>query len=81
MIESVTILGSTGSVGRQTLDVVRSLNLRVVALAAGSDVQRLAQQCREFRPKLAVMATEESAMELHKLVADPKWRLPGARKA
>ena len=75
MIESVTILGSTGSVGRQTLDVVRSLNLRVVALAAGSDVQRLAQQCREFRPKLAVMATEESAMELHKLVADPQMEI------
>jgi len=75
MIESVTILGSTGSVGRQTLDIVKSLNLRVSALTAGSDVQRLAQQCREFRPKLAVMATEESAMELHKLVADPEMEI------
>ena len=75
MVQCVSVLGSTGSVGRQTLDVVRSLNLRVVALAAGSDVQRLAQQCREFRPKLAVMATEESAMELHKLVADPQMEI------
>ena len=72
MIERVTVLGSTGSVGRQTLDVVRSLNLRVTALAAGSDVQRLAQQCREFRPKLAVMATEAAAMELYRLVGDPQ---------
>lgn len=71
MISSVSVLGSTGSVGRQTLDIVKHLNLKVIALTAGSDVERLAQQCREFHPKLAVMATEEAATELFHRVGDP----------
>ena len=64
MVSSVSILGSTGSVGRQTLDIVRHLGLSVTALTAGSGIERMVQQCREFRPKLAVMATEAAAMEL-----------------
>ncbi len=75
MVKCVSVLGSTGSVGRQTLDIVRHLNIKVVALTAGTGVERLAQQCREFRPKLAVMATEEAAMELYRRVGDPSLEI------
>ena len=70
MVKSVSILGSTGSIGRQTLDIVAHLGISVAALTAGTSVERMAQQCRQFRPKLAVMATEQAANELAALVAD-----------
>lgn len=70
MTDYLTILGSTGSIGRQTLDVVRQLSVRVVALTAGTNVERMAQQCREFHPELAVMATEAAARELKAALAD-----------
>ena len=66
----MSVLGSTGSVGRQTLDIVEHLQLPVAALTAGSNVQRMAEQCRKFRPALAVMATRESAEALQKELAD-----------
>jgi len=61
MVTCVSILGSTGSIGRQSLDIVKHLDIPVAALTAGTSVERMAQQCREFRPMLAVMATEEAA--------------------
>ena len=65
MVKCVSILGSTGSIGRQSLDIIsRMEGVRVAALTAGSNVERMAQQCREFRPMLAVMATEAAAREL-----------------
>lgn len=64
MTKCVSILGSTGSIGRQSLEVVRRLGLRVAALTAGSNVELMERQCREFEPKLAVMATEEAAQAL-----------------
>ncbi|MBE6958686.1 MAG: 1-deoxy-D-xylulose-5-phosphate reductoisomerase [Ruminococcaceae bacterium] len=64
MIKSVSILGSTGSIGRQSLDVIRHMDVQVVALTAGTNVERMAQQCQEFSPRLAVMATEETAAAL-----------------
>ena len=70
MINCVSILGSTGSIGRQTLDIVEHLGVSVGALTAGTSVERMAQQCRRFRPALAVMATEEAALELKKEIAD-----------
>ena len=70
MVNCVSVLGSTGSVGRQTLDIVEHLQLPVAALTAGSNVQRMAEQCRKFRPALAVMATRESAEALQKELAD-----------
>ena len=70
MVQSVSILGSTGSIGRQTLDIVRHLDIRVVALTAGSSVERMAEQCREFRPELAVMATEDAALQLRNAIQD-----------
>lgn len=70
MVQSVSILGSTGSIGRQTLDIVRHLDIRVVALTAGSSVERMAEQCREFRPELAVMATEDAALQLRNAIQE-----------
>ena len=71
MVKCVSILGSTGSIGRQSLDVIRSLEgIRVAALTAGSSVEMMAQQCREFLPELAVMATEEAAAKLKEEISD-----------
>ena len=65
MMKSVSILGSTGSIGRQSLDIIsRMAGVKVAALTAGSSVEMMARQCREFRPALAVMATEEAANAL-----------------
>ena len=66
----MSVLGSTGSIGRQTLDVANRLGLSVCALTAGSHVDRMAEQCRAFRPKLAVMATQELAEQLAQRLAD-----------
>lgn len=70
MVKCVSILGSTGSIGRQSLDIVKHLGLKVAALTAGTQVERMAQQCREFQPELAVMATEEAAQALLKEISD-----------
>lgn len=64
MMNTISILGSTGSIGRQTLDVAEQLGLRVVALTANSNVERMEAQCRKFRPRLAVMTEEAAAKEL-----------------
>lgn len=64
MTKTLSILGSTGSIGRQTLDVVRHLPIRVLALTAGTNVDRMAEQIDEFRPVLVSMATEEAAEAL-----------------
>lgn len=70
MVQCVSILGSTGSIGRQTLDIVDNLHIPVAALTAGSNAERMAQQCRTYRPKLAVMATKEAAEALQSMIAD-----------
>ena len=64
MTNCLSILGSTGSIGRQTLDVVSHLPVRVGALAAGQNIALLAQQCRTFRPQLAVTADAGGAQAL-----------------
>ena len=70
MVQSVSILGSTGSIGRQSLDIISRLPVKVAALTAGSSAERMAQQCRQFRPELAVMATQEAAEQLSTMIAD-----------
>ena len=70
MVKCVSILGSTGSIGRQTLDIVEHLGVPVGALTAGTSVERMADQCRRFRPQLAVMGTEEAALALKKEISD-----------
>ena len=70
MVACVSILGSTGSIGRQTLDIIDNLKIPVAALTAGTNVERMARQCRAYRPQLAVMATEEAARELQSAISD-----------
>ena len=70
MVKCVSILGSTGSIGRQTLDVIDNLSISVAALTAGTNVERMAQQCRKYRPRLAVMATEAAAAALRDELRD-----------
>ncbi|MBK1644376.1 1-deoxy-D-xylulose-5-phosphate reductoisomerase [Thiocapsa imhoffii] len=68
----VTVLGSTGSVGVSTLDVLsrHSEQFRVVALSAHRDSARMAEQCRRYRPLVAVMVDEEAARDLRERLAD-----------
>lgn len=75
MVNCVSILGSTGSIGRQSLDIIQHLGIRVAALTAGSSVERMAQQCRDFRPELAVMATEDGANQLAERISDLPVRI------
>ena len=70
MIKCVSILGSTGSIGRQSLDIIDHLQIPVAALTAGTNVERMVQQCRKYRPRLAVMATQSAAEALAAAVAD-----------
>ena len=70
-MKRIGILGSTGSIGTQTLDVVRNNpELKVTALAAGTNVIDIEKQIREFKPKLAVMWSETAAKDLKDRVAD-----------
>ena len=76
MIKNVSILGSTGSIGRQSLDIIsRMEGVKVCALTAGSSVELMARQCREFKPELAVMATEQAAEELKAALSDLNIRI------
>lgn len=70
-MKKIAILGSTGSIGTQTLDVVRahSDELEVVALAAGSNKERLKEQIREFHPELVSLSDEKKAQELKEELA------------
>lgn len=70
-MKKIGILGSTGSIGTQTLEIVRSnSDLQVTALAAGSNVSLMEKQIREFKPALAVMWSEDAAEDLKSRVAD-----------
>ena len=64
MSKSISVLGSTGSIGRQTLQVAEELRLRVAALTAGRQIDLLEQQARQFRPCLAAVYEESAAREL-----------------
>ena len=75
MIKCVSVLGSTGSIGRQSLDIISRMDVRIAALTAGTSVERMAEQCRQFRPELAVMATKESAEQLYEQIKDLDIRI------
>lgn len=68
--QPISVLGSTGSIGRQTLNVAKSLGIPVAALTCGTNVDRMEAQCRCFRPQLAVMATEALAEDLRHRLRD-----------
>ena len=70
MKNAITLLGSTGSIGRQTLDVCRQMEIPVAALAAHHSVDLLEKQIREFHPALAVLYDIDAAMELARRVSD-----------
>ena len=70
-MKKIAVLGSTGSIGTQTLEIVRTnKDIRVTALAAGSNIELLEAQIREFSPKLAAVWDEEKAAELKSRVRD-----------
>ena len=71
-MKKIALLGSTGSIGTQTLDVVRHYkdDFQVTALAASSNITRLEEQIREFKPKMAVVFNEDKAVELKQKIQD-----------
>ena len=70
-MKNIAILGSTGSIGTQTLDVARkNEDIRVVAVSAGKSVEKLEEQIREFHPLLAAVWDEEAARDLKTRIAD-----------
>ena len=81
MTKTITILGSTGSIGRQTLSVADELGLRVAALTAERNVDLMEAQCRKYRPKLAVLADEAAAEELKVRLADMNIRVLAGAEA
>ena len=76
-MKKIVLLGSTGSIGTQTLEVVSAYSdrLSVLALAAGSNVEKMEQQIREYKPAYAVMWTEEAAKELRERVKDTEVKV------
>lgn len=75
-MKKIGILGSTGSIGTQTLEIARNnKDIQVVALAAGSSVQKLEEQIREFSPRIAVMWSSKAAEELRVKVADTDTKI------
>ncbi|HHY65289.1 MAG TPA: 1-deoxy-D-xylulose-5-phosphate reductoisomerase [Clostridiaceae bacterium] len=70
MVKGLSILGSTGSIGTQALDVCRNLDIKVVALAANSNVRVMEEQVRQFRPEVAALFDEKAAASLKTAVRD-----------
>ena len=74
----IAILGSTGSIGTQTLDIVRkNKDVQVLGLAAGRNISMLEEQIREFSPRLAAVGDEEKAAELRERVKDTDCKVVG----
>ena len=70
-MKKIAVMGSTGSIGTQTLEIVRSnADLQVAALAAGRNFRKMEEQVREFSPRLAVMWDKEAARELRERIRD-----------
>ena len=63
MMQNIAILGSTGSIGRQTVAAAKRLNIRVAALTANRSTELLEQQARELRPELVAVCDETAARE------------------
>ena len=78
MSKTISILGSTGSIGRQTLDVAEQMGLRVAALTAHASVERMEEQARQLRPRLAVLTDEAAAKDLAVRLADTDTKVIGS---
>ncbi|MDE7288323.1 MAG: 1-deoxy-D-xylulose-5-phosphate reductoisomerase [Oscillospiraceae bacterium] len=70
MMKTISLIGSTGSIGMQTLDVCRKHNIKVAALAANSSVKLLEEQAREFKPKLVCVYEEKLYSDLRDRLSD-----------
>lgn len=75
MSRKVAVLGSTGSIGRQSLDVIAACGMEAVSLAANSSAKRMEEQARQFRPSIAALADEKAAAELRVRLADTNVRV------
>ena len=75
MVNSLSILGSTGSIGTQTLDVADKLNLKVSVLTASTNIKLLEEQVRKYKPELAVVFNEEKAKEFKDNIKDTNTRV------
>lgn len=80
-ISTVTVLGSTGSIGRQTMEVVRGLGLRVCGISGGKNVALLEQQIRAFSPAVCAVADEAAARDLRVRVQDLSTRVEAGAQA
>ena len=72
---TISLMGSTGSIGRQSLDVIAACGMRVAALTANNNVELMEQQVRQFKPTLAVMMEEKAAADLKLRIADTGVRV------
>ena len=77
MSKRITVLGSTGSIGRQSLDVISSCGMSVAALTANSNVERMEQQARQFKPELVTLVDEKAAADLRVRLADTNVKVAG----
>lgn len=75
MSNCISLLGSTGSIGRQSLEVIAACGMTVASLTANRDVARMEAQCRQFRPRLAVMMDPAAAADLRTRLADTSIRV------
>ncbi|MEE0873717.1 MAG: 1-deoxy-D-xylulose-5-phosphate reductoisomerase, partial [Ruminococcus sp.] len=75
MIKNISILGSTGSIGTQSLDVADKLGLRVCTLTAANNIDLLERQIRKYKPALAVVYNEDRAKQLRLSVSDTDTRI------
>ena len=73
----ISLLGSTGSIGRQSLEVIQACGMKMGALTANSNVARMEEQARQFLPQLAVMMDEQAAADLKVRLADTPVRVAG----
>ena len=81
MTEKLAVLGSTGSVGKQALDVCRHRNIKVTALAAGRDIKTLEEQIREFSPEYCAVFDEKAAKELKVKISDTKTKIVSGKNS
>ena len=81
MSKTISILGSTGSIGRQTLEVAEELGLTVAAITAHSSVELAEEQARKFRPRLVIMTDEAAARDLKIRLADTETKVQGGAAA
>ena len=75
MSRCISLLGSTGSIGRQSLEVIAACGMKAAALTANRDSRRLEEQCRAFRPELAVLMNPAAAADLRVRLADTSVRV------